>query len=193
MTSRTESGSPVRALIGGVGYPDLSDHSFSWAVVSLLEARALPDGVAVEDVSYNPVAVAQRLDDEPAGDRYGVLVLVSAMARGREPGAVTAYRWDRQLPADDEIQRAVTDAVTGIIYLDNTLVVVRQLGSLPDRVVVLEIEPLVEAFGSPMSGPVADQLGPVCDAAVRYAADLQACDALPLCALGGPAVSVAHV
>jgi hydrogenase maturation protease len=182
----------VRALIGGVGYPDLSDHSISWAVVSTLEGRALPAGIAVEDVSYNPVAVAQRLDDEPAGQRYDVLVLVSAVARGRTPGAVTAYRWDRRLPAADEIQRAVTDAVTGIIYLDNTLVVVRHLGALPDRVVVMEVEPLVEAFGSPMSQPVADQLDQVCAAAVRYAADPRACDELPLCALGGPVVSVVH-
>lgn len=182
----------MRALIGGVGYPDLSDHSLSWAVVTTLEGRTLPDGVAVEDVSYNPVAVAQRLDDEPDGGRYDVLVLVSAIARGRPPGAVTIYRWDRRLPPDDEIQRAVADAVTGIIYLDNTLVVVRHLGAMPDRVVVVEVEPLVEAFAAPMSPPVADQLEPVCDAAVRYAADQQACDALPLCALGGPTVTVEH-
>ena len=182
----------MRALIGGVGYPDLSDHSISWAVVSRLESRALPEGVFVEDVSYNPVAVAQRLDDEPDDDRYGVLVLVSAIARGRAPGAVTAYRWDRHLPSDDEIQRAVTDAVTGIIYLDNTLVVVGHLRALPDQVVVVEVEPLVEAFGSPMSEPVADQLESVCEAAVSYAADVDARDALPLCALGGPAVSIAH-
>lgn len=182
----------MRALIGGVGYPDLSDHSLSWAVVGMLESRTLPAGVVVEDVSYNPVAVAQRLDDEPDGDRYGLLVLVSAIARGRQPGTVTTYRWDRQLPCDDEIQRAVTDAVTGIIYLDNTLVVVRHLGALPGRVVVVEVEPLVEAFGSPMSGPVTAQLETVCEAAVRYAADPGAGDALPLCALGGPAVSIAH-
>lgn len=178
----------MRALIGGVGYPDLSDHSISWAVVDALERRTLPAGIVVEDVSYNPVALAQRLDDEPADDRFGVLVLVSAIARGRDPGAVTAYRWDLQLPPDDEIQRAVTDAVTGIIYLDNTLVVVRHMNALPDRVTVIEIEPLVEAFGSPMSGPVADALERVCDAAVRYAGDPHVADTLPLCGLGGPAV-----
>jgi hydrogenase maturation protease len=182
----------VRALIGGVGYPDLSDHSISWAVVAALEDRALPDGVAVEDVSYNPVAVAQRLDDEAETGRFDALVLVSAVARGRTPGAVTAYRWDRQLPPADEIQRAVADAVTGIIYLDNTLVVVRHLGALPERVVVVEVEPLVEAFASPMSQPVADQLEAVCGAAVCYAADLRASDALPLCGLGGPLVRLAH-
>lgn len=183
----------MRALIGGVGYPDLSDHSLSWAVVNRLEARALPAGVVVEDVSYNPVAVAQRLDDEPDDDRYGVLVLVSAIARGRQPGTITTYRWDRQLPSDEEIQLAVTDAVTGIIFLDHTLVVTRHLGALPDQVVVVEVEPLVEAFGAPMSAPVAEGLDTVCDLAVRYAADAEARAALPLCALGGPAVSLAHV
>lgn len=44
----------------------------------------------------------------------------------------------------------------------------RHLGALPDRVLVVEVEPLIEAFGSPMSGPVADQLEAVCEAAVRY-------------------------
>ena len=182
----------MRALIGGVGYPDLSDHSISWAVVSALEARTLPEGVTVEDVSYNPVAVAQRLDDEAGTGRYDALIFVSAVARGRAPGTVTTYRWDRRLPPPDEIQRAVTDAVTGIIYLDNTLVVVRHLDALPERVVVVEVEPLVEAFGSPMSHPVADQLETVCSAAVRYAADPRACDALPLCGLGGPKASLSY-
>ena len=37
------------------------------------------------------------------------------------------------------------------------------------------------------------RLGQHADPAVRYAADPGACDALPLCGLGGPAVSVAHV
>ena len=182
----------MRALIGGVGYPDLSDHSISWAVVQALESRTLPAGVAVEDLSYNPIAVAQRLDDEDDGERYDTLVLVSAVTRGRAAGTVTPYRWDRRLPADEAIQRAVTDAVTGIIYLDNTLVVVGHLGALPERVVVVEVEPLVEAFGSPMSRPVADQLEAVCDHAVRYAASPAASDTLPLCRLGGP-MSVAHV
>ena len=183
----------MRALIGGVGYPDLSDHSISWAVVSALEDRDLPPGIVVEDVSYNPVAVAQRLDDEPPDDRFGVIVLVAAIGRGRAPGDVTIYRWDRELPSDDEIQRAVTDAVTGIIHLDNTLVVVRHLGALPDRVVVVEVEPLVEAFAAPMSPAVAAALEPVCGAVLRFGADVSACDALPLHGLGGPRVTAAHV
>lgn len=183
----------MRALIGGVGYPDLSDHSVSWALVDLLEQRGLPEGTSVEDVSYNPVAVAQRLQDEPDASRLEVLILVSAIERGRSPGTVTAYRWDGLLPSDEEIHRAVTDAVTGIIYLDNTLVVTRHLGALPERVAVIEIEPLVEAFGTPMSAPVAAALEGVADAAVQYATDPQAFDELPLKGLGGPLVQATHV
>ena len=182
----------VRALIGGVGYPDLSDHSLSWAVVSALEARSLPGGVVVEDVSYNPVAVAQRLDDEPADDPFALMVIVSAVSRGRPAGTVTAYRWDGVLPPDDEIQRSVTDAVTGIIFLDNTLVVTRHLRSLPADVAVVEVEPLVEAFAAPMSPPVADALTRVCDLAVRCASDASYLATLPMCGLGGPRVEVAH-
>lgn len=182
----------MRALIGGVGYPDLSDHSVSWAVVNALEQRALPADVAAEDASYNPVALAQRLDDEPRASRFAVVVLVSAIARGREPGTVTAYRWDRQLPSDEETHRAITDAVTGIIYLDNTLVVTEHLKALPHRVAVIEVEPLVEAFGTPMSPAVAAAVAGVCDAAVRYASDPGAFDALPICPLGGPKVQAVH-
>lgn len=189
-TSRIET---VRALIGGVGYPDLSDHSISWAVIDVLERRQLPAGTVAEDVSYNPVAVAQRLQDEPESSRFAVLVLISAVERGREPGTITAYQWDGRLPADDEIHRAVTDAVTGIIYLDNTLVVTRHLGALPDRIAVIEIEPLVEAFGTPMSDPVAASVEAVADAAVRYATDPRAFERLPRCGLGGPLVHAAHV
>lgn len=190
MTTPTD---PVRALIGGVGYPDLSDHSISWAMVDALERRTLPDGVVAEDVSYNPVAVAQRLDDEPAGDPFEVVVLVSAIARGRQPGAVTAYRWDGRLPPDDEVHRAVTDAVTGIIHLDNTLVVARHLGALPGRVAVIEVEPRDESFGAPMSPAVAAALDALCAAAVRYASDPRAFDALPEHGLGGPVARDVHV
>lgn len=183
----------MRKLIGGVGYPDLSDHSLSWVVVDALAARELPTGIVVEDVSYNPVAVAQRLDAEPEPDRFGAVVFVSAVERGRTPGTLAAYRWDRRLPPDEEIHRAVTDAVTGIIHLDNTLVVTRHLGALPDRVVVIEIEPLVEAFATPMSPAVADAVPRICDLAVACATDGGVFDGLPLRALGGrPSPATTH-
>ena len=58
------------------------------------------------------------------------------------------------LPSDEEIQRAVTEAVTGVIALDNTLVVARHFGALPDEVVVVEVEPGVQEFGDTFSDAV---------------------------------------
>jgi hydrogenase maturation protease len=182
----------MRALIAGVGYPDLSDHSISWAVVDRLERTTLPAGVVVEDASYNPVAVAQRLEATTADERFEAIVFVSAVERGRPAGTVTAYRWDLALPPGAEIHRAVTDAVTGIIHLDNTLVVTRHLGALPERVAVVEIEPLVEAFATEMSPAVASRLDDVCTTVVGLASGLTAHDQLPYAPLGGPKVAVSH-
>lgn len=181
----------MRALIGGVGYPDLADISVSWRVVEILEREALPAGVEVEDISYNPVAVAQRLQDEPDDRRFDLLVVVSAVRRGRPPGDLVAYRWDGVLPPPGEVQLAVTDAVTGIIHLDNTLIVTRQFGALPERVAVIEIEPEREAFGEPLSPVVDAACASACALAVSISEGTGAFDALPCCPLGGPAVVAA--
>ena len=88
----------------------------------------------MEDISYNPIAVVQRLEDEPPERRFERAVVVGAVERGGPPpGTVTAYRWDGVLPGDEEIQRAVTEAVTGVIALDNTLVVTRHFGGAARR------------------------------------------------------------
>jgi hydrogenase maturation protease len=179
-----------RVLVGGVGYRNLRDHSAGVAVVDRLMTRAWPEGVVVEDVSYNPVAVAQWLEAEAAARPFGRAVLVSAVARGARPVAtVTAYRWDGVLPDDGAVHRAVTEAVTGVIALDNTLVVTRHMGALPDDVVVVEIEPGVEEFGEAPDEAVAAVLDDVCALAADLAVDPTLADRLPLAPLGGPAVA----
>jgi hydrogenase maturation protease len=176
----------VRVIVAGVGYCNLRDHSIGVAVADRLLERALGDDVVVEDLSYNPIAVVQRLEDEPLGMRFTRAVVVAAVERGnRPPGAVTAYRWDGVLPSDEEIQRAVTEAVTGVIALDNTLVVTRHFGGLPDEVVVIEVEPGVQEFGEDLSEPVAKVMDEVCDLAVAMATDAEAAARLPSTGLGG--------
>lgn len=113
------------------------------------------DGVEVEDVSYHPVGLSQNLEERPDYDR---LVLVAAVARGREPGNVTAYRWDGVLPGNEEIQARVSEAVTGVISLDNTLIVCGALGGFPDDVRVIEVEPASEQWGEELSPEVEERL-----------------------------------
>jgi len=176
----------VRVIIAGVGYRNLRDHSVGVVVADRLLERAWSEDVVVEDLSYNPIAVVQRLEDEPAERRFARAVMVAAVERGnRPPGAVTAYRWDGVLPDDEEVQRAVTEAVTGVIALDNTLVVTRHFGGLPDEVVVIEVEPGVQEFGEDFSEPVARIIDHVCELAITMATDASAAVQLPSCSLGG--------
>jgi len=182
----------VRVIVAGVGYRNLRDHSVGVAITDRLETVGWADNVVVEDLSYNPIAVVQRLEDEPPAERFERAVVVGAVERpGRPPGTVAAYRWDGALPADDEIQRAVTDAVTGVIALDNTLVVTRHFGALPDDVVVVEVEPAVHEYGDTFSEVVSRQLDGVCELVRTFATRPEAVERLPRAPLGGPPLAKA--
>ena len=160
-------GEPVRTLIGGIGYRNLRDHSAAFAVMDRLQQDDLGEHVLVEDTSYNPIALGQWLDSEPPGRRFDRVVFVSAVSReGRRPGDVVSYRWSGMLPPDAEVQQAVTEAVTGIIALDNTLVIGTYFKSLPPSVAVVEIEPLAHEFGSELTPEVAAAVPRAC-AAIR--------------------------
>lgn len=180
----------VRVIVAGVGYRNLRDHSVGVEVADRLEAEPWSDDVVVEDLSYNPIAVVQRLDDEPSPQRFQRAVIVAAVERrGRAAGTVATYRWDGVLPADEEIQRAVTEAVTGVIALDNTLVVTRHFGALPDEVVVVEIEPAVHEFGDTFSEAVGRRFDTVCELVRTFATSAEAVARLPRAPLGGPALA----
>jgi hydrogenase maturation protease len=143
-----------RVLVGGIGYRNLRDGSIGLHVIDRLADRA-GDGVEIEDVSYHPVGLSQNLEERLDYDR---IVLVAAVARGRSPGSVTSYRWDGRLPDRDEIQTRVSEAVTGVISLDNTLVVCGALGGFPDDVRVVEVEPASEQWGEELSPEIEERL-----------------------------------
>jgi hydrogenase maturation protease len=144
----------VRVLVGGIGYRNLRDASVGPHLADVLRDRAA-DGIEVEDVSYHPVGLSQNLQDRPAYDR---VVLVGAVRRGREPGTVSSYRWGGALPDPPEVQSRVSEAVTGVISLENTLVVCGALGGFPDDVRVVEVEPADEGWGEGFSPEVEARL-----------------------------------
>jgi hydrogenase maturation protease len=151
----------LRVLVGGVGYRFLRDASIGPWVTERLAPRASGD-VEVEDLSYHPIGFIHNLQERPAYDR---LVLIGAMQRGRPPGTVESYRWDGALPSDDEIQARVSEAVTGVISLDNLLIVSAALGELPDDVRVIEVEPADDGWGEGFSEVIAAKLDEVVETA----------------------------
>lgn len=144
----------MRVLIGGIGYRNLRDGSVGNWIADQLASRAAGD-VEVEDVSYHPVGLSQNLQERPDYDR---VVLVGSMARRRAPGTVDVYRWDGELPPADEVQVRVSEAVTGVISLENTLIVCGALGGLPEDVRVVEVEPQDESWGEGFSPVVEGRL-----------------------------------
>ncbi len=174
-------------IVAGIGYRNLRDHSVGVMVTDLLESRRWPEGVVVEDLSYGPIAVVQRLEDDPPERRPDRAVFVAAAVRGdRRPGTVTAYRWDAVLPSLELIQGAVCEAVTGVIALDNTLVVAQHFGALPEEVVVVEVEPDNHEAGETLGGVVGEAFEPLCALVTRLALDHSAAGRLPVGPLGGP-------
>ncbi len=74
----------MRVIVAGVGYRKLRDHSVGVEVTDRLESASWTDDVVVEDLSYNPIAVVQRLEDESPEQRFQRAVVVAAV----EPGTV---------------------------------------------------------------------------------------------------------
>jgi hydrogenase maturation protease len=144
----------MRVLVGGIGYRFLRDNAVGLYMTDQLSAR-VTDGIEAEDLGYHPIGFIFNLEERPAYDR---IVLVGAVARGREPGTVTTYRWDHALPSPEEIQERVSEAVTGVVSLDNLLIITEALGTLPDDVRVIEIEPADETWGEGFSPLIESKL-----------------------------------
>lgn len=174
----------TRTLVGAIGYRNLRDHSAAFEVVDRLSG-VLPEGEAViEDTSYNPIALVQWLDSLEGQDRFDRAILVAAVTRpGRTGGAVDPYHWDGRLPSDELVQQAVTEAVTGIINLDNTLTIAGYFKALPAEVIVVEIEPIDHAFGSDFSSPVRRAIEQACSLIQELATDHARAAAFPRRAL----------
>jgi len=156
-------GSP-RVLVAGVGYQFLRDLSFGPIVVALLRREQWPGGVEIEDLSYGPIAILHNLEARPPYDR---IVLIAGVKRGRPAGQVTQYRWDGRLPEDEEeIQARVAEAGSGVISLDNLLVVLTWFRRLPKELVVIEVEGSDEDWGEGFS-PEVERAIPEVVSAVR--------------------------
>ena len=141
----------LRTLIGIVGYRNLSDLSTGPNLLPALEALSWESGVEIEDLSYGPIAVVQNLEDRPPYDR---MVFLSAAQRGRAPGRVYRTERNQELPSDEEIQARITEAVTGVIDLDNLLVIAQYFRVLAEEVVVIEVEPVEIENGESCSAAV---------------------------------------
>src|SRR6266852_7744061 len=153
------SSEAMRVFIGAVGYTNLRDLSVGLAVLEELKRLKWPVGVEIDDLGPGgPIAAVHRFRDVPLFDR---VILVGAVGRRRQPGQVYCYRWDGRLPNREEIQMRVAEGVTGVISLENLLIVGGYFGIWPPDLVVVEVEPRDEDWGPEFSEPIRAAMNPL--------------------------------
>jgi hydrogenase maturation protease len=137
-------------LIAGVGYSHLSDLSFGPMLVEDLQRHKWPGDIQIEDLSYGPIAVLQWFQDEP--DRFSRAIFAGAMQReGATAGELRVYRWPHGDFTEDDVHERVAEGVTGIVSLENLLMIADYFGVLPQETLVTEIEPVEVEFGLELS------------------------------------------
>jgi hydrogenase maturation protease len=145
-------------LIAGVGNIFLGDDGFGVEVARRLAQLEMPDGVAVGDYGISGMHLAYDL-----ADGVEVAILVDAMPRGGEPGAVYVV----------EPERSVTGEGTAFfdghgMQPDVVLGMLDMLGAQVGRVLIVGCEPASIDYGIGLSEKVAAAV----DDAVQVVLDL---------------------
>ena len=156
-----------KVLVGTLGYHNLRNYSLGPLIQPQLEALAWPAGVTVDEMNWGPIAIMQQFEamDEP----YERVVMVTASAKDRPIGTITHYHWTGGLPSLQSIQDRVGDAVTGVISIDNLLVIGEYFQMWPQETLIIDVEPGAEEAGETLTAEMAAQV-PVVMAAIEHAA-----------------------
>lgn len=148
-------------LIACVGNTLRTDDGVGPRVAELLEQREIPDDVDVRDFGIGGVHMVQAL----LTGHYRALVLVDCADRGKHPGTVMVIEPD-VLDVHDLSGVEKYDYLADMHYTnpERALALAKALGVLPERTILLGIQP-VDSEG------LGQELTPVVDAAATVAAD----------------------
>lgn len=135
-----------RTLIGTVGYQLLSNHSIGPILLPEIQKMSWPDHFEVEEMNWGPIAIVQYFQTlEIPFDK--VVFLVALERPHRKIGDITIYQWKGGLPSETQIQACIGDAATGVISVENLLVIGEFFKIWPNEVYLLDVEPGPEQAG----------------------------------------------
>lgn len=135
-----------KTFIGTVGYHNLSNHSVGSALLPRLQKEKWTKGVEVDELNWGPIAIVQKFQALP--HKFHRVILLAAIERpGRNIGDITIYRWMGNLPDEEMIQRCIGDAVTGVISVENLLIIGEFFKIWPPETFVIDVEPGPEQAG----------------------------------------------
>jgi hydrogenase maturation protease len=126
---------PMRLLVAGIGNIFMGDDAFGVEVARRLAERDWPAGVDVRDFGIRGMDLMYAL-----GEGYDAAVFVDAVPRGERPGTVSLIEPD---PAEGH---ATLDA-HGMDPV-RVLALARQLGPVPERILIVGCEPAVRMSGA---------------------------------------------
>lgn len=126
--------------IGLVGYyPFVRGYPLGPELRERLEALEWPgQRVSIKEMNWGPIAIVQ--DFQASGEAFDRFVLVAAVDRGLAPGAVTARLWVGGKLDAAMVQGRMFEAVTGIISLDNLLVIGEHFRIWPRELITIEVQ-----------------------------------------------------
>ena len=135
-----------KVFIGTVGYHNLCNHSIGSALLPKLQQMKWDDGVDVDELNWGPIAIVQKFQSLPI--HYDRVILLSAIERpGRNIGDITVYKWQGKLPDEEMIQRCIGDAVTGVISVENLLIIGEYFKVWKGETFLVDVEPGPEQAG----------------------------------------------
>jgi hypothetical protein len=135
-------------LIGIVGYsPVLDCYPLGPCLMEGLRIHLRQQSsVQVENMTWGPIHIVQRFQD-PEMQRPDRLVLVGEAPVSRAPGRVTAYRWLGGRLSASALQERISEAVTGIVDIENTLAIGEHFGVWPAECYAVEADLPPNCFG----------------------------------------------
>lgn len=157
-----------KTLIGTVGYHILGNHSMPPMLFSHLQEFSLPDHIKVDELNWGPVAVVQMFEaEDPPFDK--VIILCAVERKEREIGQIDVYKWLGKLPDEEQIQACVGDAATGVISVENLLVIGEYFKVWRDEVYLVDVEPGPEVAGEQLTIEVQNAIPEIISTVKRLA------------------------
>lgn len=146
-----------KTFIGTVGYHILGNHSVAPVLLPQLKEMDFPAHITVDELNWGPVAVIQQFQAEEIP--YDRVILAAAIERPeREIGDITVYKWGGRLPDEEQIQACMGDAATGVISVENLLVLGEYFEIWKEDVFLVDMEPGPEIAGEQFTEAVAKQV-----------------------------------
>ena len=139
-----------RVLIAGMGNDLCQDDGFGIAAVRRFVAAGVPEGVRVVEPGSGGISLVQDLMDG-----YEALIIVDAVDRGGEPGAI--YLLEAEVPQFAELSEEEQRAFLGDMHAtvpSRVLTLAQALGVLPNVIYILGCQPKTYELGMGLSAPV---------------------------------------